>query len=172
MVEGKNFTAEEVNGFVGRPVNPLFVYGSLMVPAIVANVIDKPGGGVSEGKIKSMMTPATLVGFQRFSIKNTIFPAVLDAFSGTSVEGLILFGLTSAQRGRIDNFEGGRYSREAHDVRITLASGKEEIIEADVYVWARDRSELKEQSEKVWSFEEFVKTGFCKEHLSQVSRGT
>ncbi len=171
MAEEKYFTAEEVNGFVGRPVNPLFVYGSLMIPAIVANVIDRPDGRMNEGIIKSMMTAATLGGFQRFAIKNTIFPAVLDAFSGTSVEGLILFGLTSAQRGRIDNFEGGRYSREAHDVRITLASGKEEIIEADVYVWARDRSELQEHKERVWSLEEFVQTEFCKEHLSRVCPG-
>lgn len=144
---------------------------SLMVPAIAAHVIDNSEDCMDEDRMNSLITPATLSGFQRFAIKNTIFPAVLDAFSGTLVEGLVLFGLTSAQRGRIDNFEGGRYSREAHDVRITLASGEEEIIEADVYVWARDPSELQEQEEKLWSLEEFLKTQFCKEHLSRASRG-
>lgn len=172
MAQEKYFTAEEVNGFVGGPVNPLFVYGSLMIPAIIANILDKPEDRMNKGKIKSMMTAATLCGFQRFVIKNTIFPAVLDALSGASVEGLILFGLTSAQRGRIDNVEAGRYSREAHDVRITLASGTEEIIEADVYVCARDRSELQERKEGTWNLEEFMQTESCKEHLSRVYPGS
>ena len=171
MAEGNHFTAEEVKDFVGRSVKPLFVYGSLLVPAIVAHLVDNLDCPVDEDKIQSPTTAATLTGFRRFSRKNSIFPAVLDGFPASSVKGLVLFGLTSSQRGRIDGFEGGVYSRETNDVKIILASGKEEIIDADVYVWARGRSELQEFEEHTWSLDEFLKTDFCKQYLSRVSSG-
>ena len=171
MTKAKYFTAEEVDTFVNKLIKPLFVYGSLMIPAIVAHVIDGVSGPVDEDKIKSLITPATLHGFRRFGRKNCKFPAALDGFPGSSVRGLVLFGLTSGQRGRIDGYERGLYSRETHDVTITLESGEEHIIDADVYIWAGDRELLTESKGKVWSLDEFLETSFCKDYLSTISRG-
>ena len=112
IAEAKQFPAGEVETYIKRVVKPLPVYNSLMVPAIVAHILEDIDGGMDEMTIRSLMTPATLHGFQRFTSKDSIFPVVLDGFPGFSAKGLGLFGLTPGQRGRIDHHERSLYPRE------------------------------------------------------------
>ena len=170
MFKEQYFTTEEIASFTSKPIKPLFVYGSLMVPAILSLAINITNDPINPQPSDTPSTPSTLAGFQRFLIKDSIFPAVLDGFPNSTVNGLVLFGLTSLQRGRIDNFEGGLYSRETWDVTITLASGEEVVIDADVYVWGRDSSLLEDPRDRVWDLDEFSKTEFCKGCVAAASK--
>ena len=164
MAEPECFRAQGVRNFTSNLIKPLFGYGSI-VPAIASHIIDGVDSPIDQDKTKSPTAPATLHGFRCFRRKDCCFPAVLDCFPGFLVRGLVPFGLTSSQRGRIGGFEKGLYSRETHEAMITLVSRGGTGIDADVYVWAGDRELFSETDGKGWSLDELLRTRFCREYL-------
>ena len=153
---------------------PLFVYGSLMLPSLLARIINSP---LSPSELALQMTPAVLHGYSRHAVRYADYPAVVvdHASASTStptatttlrapsqVTGFLVFGLTPSQRKSIDRFESGLYNLTRAKVEIELlgdrGSSKTEV-EAEVYVWGGDRDDLLEAEEKSWSFEAFLGSG-------------
>jgi len=79
----------------------LFVYGTLMVPALFGRVSGELRTGV----------PARLAGFRRGRIRRQDFPGIVPE-DGAVTEGMLYPALTSRQLARIDAFEDDFYARE------------------------------------------------------------
>jgi len=60
IAKAKHFSSAEVESFASRPVKPLLVYGTRIVPIALARVIDGVEGPVSAEGVQNWMTPATL----------------------------------------------------------------------------------------------------------------
>lgn len=88
---------------------PLFFYGTLTDPDVLARVLARP---VDPRDLE----PATLAGFGRVGVLGASYP-VLVPTPGGSVDGLLLLRATRRDIARINRFEGEEYRAEAHDVR-------------------------------------------------------
>lgn len=78
----------------------LFVYGTLMWPAIVTAVIGR----------RMVSTPATLRGYARRRVKGECYPGLVSS-AADSVEGVLLKGFTELDFELLDGFEGPEYDR-------------------------------------------------------------
>jgi hypothetical protein len=102
---------------------PLFVYGTLRDPDLLAGVLNRP--------LKpETMHPARAPGFRAVHYPGRIYPALIRA-PGAAAEGLLLTGLTPFERDLLDAFEGDEYRRETI---ATMLLDEPELHEADAYV--------------------------------------
>jgi hypothetical protein len=159
IAQRNRLSCAEVRFYLKTTRMVVFVYGSLQLPNEIALCLnhDKAFRDDEDVGFALRMTPGKLTHHRLYAIKDRIFPAVLD--NGTEddiVDGMVIFGLMETQRQRFDRFEGGWYSREAKQVVIQLASGDEENIDADVYIWAHGSHYLIDPAEKKWSLSEFI----------------
>lgn len=129
-----------------------------MLPAKVAGVISRDGTSTTNRDgmaIAENMTPAVLTNYERLAVRGTVFPALeLSTSSEHTVEGLVIFGLTHAQRNWIEWYEANLYKLESVKVEMKLAPEGRRTVDADTYVWARPRSELLDADVSAWSIEE------------------
>jgi gamma-glutamylcyclotransferase (GGCT)/AIG2-like uncharacterized protein YtfP len=91
-------------------VSHLFVYGTLLFPAVVRAVV---------GRDLAAPLPASLDGFARRRVIGEIFPALVPE-PAERVEGLLYRGLDATTWRRLDDFEGELYERRA--VPVTAAA--------------------------------------------------
>lgn len=98
---------------------PLFAYGSLTFPKIIAQLLEREPETV----------PARVEGFQRVRVRDKVYPGLVAA-DGGSVEGMLLTDLLSAERDLLDAFEDDFYRRES--VSTLLADGSK--AKATTYV--------------------------------------
>ena len=91
----------------------LFVYGTLMTPAVMRAVI----GRVPRSE------PAELHGYRRYRLRGKVYPAVVPE-PGTTVAGRVYHDLTPAEITRLDRYEDAFYRREPVTVRD--AQGREQ----------------------------------------------
>lgn len=117
---------------------PLFIYGSLMHPVVLARVLGRTP--TTRG--------ATLTGFRRGVIRGEAFPGVVPHGSGR-VDGLLVFDLTPAEMIEVDRFEDDFYRRIP--IEVQTESG---ITRADVYV-VEPRFEALVTAEE-WDYSAFV----------------
>ena len=105
-------------------VLPLFVYGTLMDPAVRSRVLGT-GRNVTD-------RAARLAGYRRVNIPGFEYPVIAAGTSGDSVEGRLLGGLTPEDYALLDEYEdvdGGLYER----VRVA-ADTEDGRVPAWVYV--------------------------------------
>ncbi|KAG9443290.1 hypothetical protein H6P81_014630 [Aristolochia fimbriata] len=102
-------------------VHSVFVYGSLMADEVVQVLL----------KRVPRSSPAILNGYQRFSIKERIYPAIIPV-ENKQVPGKVLLELNDIELKVLDIFEDVEYGR--HAVEISLA-GSFEKLPAQTYVW-------------------------------------
>ena len=116
----------------------LFVYGTLMVPEVMAAVCgyDSPG------------RPATLNGYRRRRVFGESYPAIA-ACGDESVDGILYPGVSTGQLARLDAFEGALYRRSP--VMVTAGDA---ATEATAYVVADPMRVL--LTEEHWSLDTFV----------------
>jgi gamma-glutamylcyclotransferase (GGCT)/AIG2-like uncharacterized protein YtfP len=82
-------------------LNNIFVYGTLMYREVWGKVV----------KGDYINCAATINGYERFAIKNEVYPAVIK-YPNTQVEGIIWKGVNSADLDSLNAFEGEYYSLE------------------------------------------------------------
>jgi hypothetical protein len=99
---------------------PLFVYGTLRDPDVLAAVLARPLSA-------DAVLPAVAPGFRAVTYPNRTYPALLRA-PGASAPGLILMDLTPFERDLLDAYEGEQYRRALIPVMID-----EELHEASAY---------------------------------------
>ena len=164
---------------------PLFFYGSLMLPSIIARVI---GNQQLAPQLSSQMTPATLYGHERCAVCYADYPAVVPVTANDcstlvpKVEGMLVFALTAEQRFALHCYESGLYNLTEVEVEVEAVEYLEADsmpvkkrvmakVTAEVYLWNGQRDELYDVSEKQWSIEEFLSSGFAKRMLQVESDG-
>ncbi|PNS16535.1 AIG2-like protein [Sphaceloma murrayae] len=151
----------------------LFFYGTLMSPAILHRVIHGPSNPTFPTPSSSYVRtcPAMLHSHRRHRVRSADYPAIVpDTASDACVRGTFATGLTDADVGRLDIFEGDEYERRFVKVRkliIGKSAGagqdqeledgtQEEGEEAEVetYVWIAGKQRLEDDE---WDFETFKK---------------
>lgn len=90
---------------------PLFVYGTLMLPAIRTRFVarDIP------------VIPAELPGWRRIQLVDRDYPAIIPQ-ADSIVPGLLLTDLATTEHRRIDRYEGREYVRRI--VTVHTAKGR------------------------------------------------
>ena len=153
------FTSSQVDALLSA-AKPLFVYGTLMLPAKITRVISDAEQltiNIDAMAIAENMMPALLTNYERLATIGAIFPAIVPSTRPEHiVEGLVIFGLTPTQRDYIDWYEANHYNLESVKIEISLAPDGKRTIDADTYVWAGRRGDLHEAVECPWSIEEYL----------------
>ena len=102
---------------------PLFVYGTLRDPDLLAGVLGRP--------LRShAMHPARAPGFRAVHYPGRIYPALVRV-PGAAAEGLLLTDLTPFERDLLDAFEGEEYRRATIAAMLV---DEPELHEADAYI--------------------------------------
>ncbi len=102
---------------------PLFVYGTLRDPELLAAVLGRP---LRRERIHTARAP----GYRAVHYPGRIYPALIRA-PGAAAEGLLLTDLTPFERDLLDAFEGDEYRRAT--IAAMLAD-EPELHEADAYI--------------------------------------
>ena len=102
---------------------PLFVYGTLRDPDLLAAVLGRPL------RVDGLHV-ARAPGFRAVHYPGRIYPALIRV-PGAAAEGLLLTDLTPFERDLFDAFEGEEYRRET--IAAVLAD-EPELHEADAYI--------------------------------------
>lgn len=140
-----------------------FFYGTLMAPTVLSRVIHNKANPSEAKKAQTSATPALLADYERRKVRWCDYPAITPCASA-SVRGTLVTGLTDTDLQRLDIFEGSQYKRQKVQVRMLpelgidenadeKATGDEEMVQAETYVWNFSRGEELEDGE--WDFEEF-----------------
>ncbi|MDB5539037.1 MAG: gamma-glutamylcyclotransferase [Devosia sp.] len=100
---------------------PLFVYGTLRDPHLLAAVL---GRALGPGKVHAARAP----GFRAVPYAHRVYPALIRV-PGAAAEGLLLTDLSPFERDLLDAFEGEEYRRAPIAVMV-----EEGLFEADAYL--------------------------------------
>ena len=124
---------------------------------ILSRVIYGTHLATTEQRERLKITPAVLHDHRRHRVNNMDYPGVIP-FSGASVRGTIVTGLSEMDIARLDYFEGTEYDRQELDVNV-LVEGPNGVtegrtIKANVYIWVEGDVFLEEEE---WDFARFVK---------------
>lgn len=103
------------------PERPLFVYGTLQDPDLLAAVLGRP---LRPGRLLR----ATAPGFRAVHYPGRVYPALVRR-PGGAASGLVLTDISRFERDVLDAFEGAEYRRQPVAVMI-----EEELHEADAYL--------------------------------------
>ncbi len=118
----------------------LFVYGTLMVPAVMSRVTGRTFRGRS----------AVLRGYARLTMRDRIHPGLVR-FPDLHVDGVVFFDVDEASRARIAQFEGDLYRR----VEVTVETDDGRWIEAETYLLRAPARKF--LTAAAWKEEEFLK---------------
>lgn len=97
----------------------VFVYGTLMEPRIITEVI----GRTPEGH------PAVLRGYRRSCLEGELYPGIQPDESA-QIEGLVYPNLAPDEVQSLDRFEGDLYQRST----VTVSPSHAEPVQVEVYV--------------------------------------
>ncbi len=103
----------------------IFVYGTLLDPAVLALVLGRPVERLA-------VTPAMLSGYRRRRALGAWFP-VLEPAAGGSVDGVVIEGLSAQDVARLRYYETDAYELAACTVRV--GGGQAEGGEIAAYVF-------------------------------------
>lgn len=116
---------------------PLFAYGSLMFPEVLAALIQEP---------TEQSEDAVLHDYSRHALKGKRYPGIVPA-SGQRVPGRVFHGLSTSAWNLLDSFEGTMYERR--ELPIVSLNTKR----AWVYVLTRESQSLLQADQ--WCIETF-----------------
>ncbi|EMD42285.1 hypothetical protein CERSUDRAFT_148013 [Gelatoporia subvermispora B] len=127
------------------PIQPVFVYGTLMAAPVMAWVLK--GDAERAPEVLEQRKPGRIHGYRRFSLDGCDFPALRPGDG--SVDGYVIFPKDSIELARLDTFEGPSYERTT--VKVHLAD--DSTVDATVYLWRGDEQLLCDSD---WDFEAFM----------------
>ena len=138
-----------------------------MVPDILYRVIWGTPNPAAANKALLTIRPALLHSYKRHRVRNADFPAILPLSAAEAeklpeggggddgVRGTVVTGLTGANMGRLDSFEGSMYERRHVQVAVLDDKGQDTgaTVAGETYVWVLSRGDL-ELGE--WDFDDFM----------------
>jgi gamma-glutamylcyclotransferase (GGCT)/AIG2-like uncharacterized protein YtfP len=89
----------------------VFVYGSILEPAVAAVILDRTADTV----------PAVLHGYHRYKLKGLPYPCIVSSDSG-KVNGKVITGVSDAELNNFDVIEGNDYERVTVEVVRMVSS--------------------------------------------------
>jgi hypothetical protein len=119
----------------------LFVYGTLMMPAVIESVIGRRPDGAA----------AVLPGFARYRILGEEFPGLVPC-EGAMTDGVMYDGMDRNDLSLTDRFEGAWYERTL--VKVSRAGAR---VNACVYVVRQEYRDI--LSTEPWDLEWYAKNG-------------
>ncbi|MCJ1465789.1 hypothetical protein MMC07_004408 [Pseudocyphellaria aurata] len=139
-----------------------FFYGTLMAPQVLYRVCYGTPRPFSVQISSLTINPAILHAYSRHKVRFCDYPAIVLSSSTSSVRGTYVTGLTDADIGRLDLFEGSEYTRTTVKINILTQVGDEigegnvegEEVEVETYVWTAGEELLEEGG---WDFGEFTR---------------
>ncbi|KAK0673312.1 hypothetical protein QBC41DRAFT_266564 [Cercophora samala] len=140
---------------------PLFVYGILCAPELLAMIFREPNEATSNvAKIRPMLQPATVKGYERPSIFRgsgyALQPAAIaSADPEASIDGYLLTLESTSQRRKLDNLEAEGETHKCVPVQVHTAADNQSVA-ADMYLW---NGPMEMISPDPWDFAAFVKDG-------------
>ncbi|KAF2873664.1 hypothetical protein BDV95DRAFT_592990 [Massariosphaeria phaeospora] len=138
------------------PDAPVFVYCSLMLPWVLAKVLNVKEANQIE-QATTYMTRATLQHHFRTSIKYAGLPTIVRTQKPAAVDGMLIFGLQPIAAAKIEEYIGlEQHSKRVMEVQIETNEGEEVTIAAHVYVWKGPLSALEPKS---WTPMEYMRSG-------------
>lgn len=99
----------------------VFVYGSILEPAVAAVILDRPADTV----------PALLHGYHKYKLKGRQYPCIVPFESG-KVNGKVITGVSDAELNKFDVIEGNEYERITVEV---VRMDNSEKMKVETYVW-------------------------------------
>lgn len=131
---------------------PLFFYGTLMDPEILASVLERqPSPQATEA--------GWIVGYRRFYVRGETYPSLIHAGPEDRVHGTLYRPRSASEIARLNRFEGEEY--RALIVEVKLSSGRR------VASWAYFAIDPLGVSTEEWSFETWQrrdKARFLQDH--------
>lgn len=119
----------------------LFVYGTLMVPAVIRGVCGYRQPGQS----------ATLAGYRCRLVEGEVYPAIMR-WPGERVSGLLYRGLSGEQTALLDRFEGEMYERKT----VSLSIDERHVL-GEAYVLREHFAHS--LSDREWTLQGFIADG-------------
>ena len=119
--------------------NPLFCYGTLMVPEIINRVVQR---SVQPG------IPAELENFGCFKVRQQSFPGIRPT-NGKTTRGMLYQELTTADIEHLDRYEGYLYSRER--VRVSTSTN-----DHTVWCYLIKPEYYPELLQEMWDYQHFL----------------
>ncbi|KAL1204288.1 Protein AIG2 C [Cardamine amara subsp. amara] len=120
------------------PSHNVFVYGSILEPAVAAVILDRAADTV----------PAVLHDYHRYKLKELTYPCIVPFQSG-KVNGKVITGISDAELNNFDVIEGSSYERVTVEV---LRMDNSEKMKVETYVWV-NKDDPRMYGE--WDFEEW-----------------
>ncbi|KAM7189339.1 hypothetical protein V8F33_010118 [Rhypophila sp. PSN 637] len=118
---------------------PIFVLGAFIFPAVVWSVIRD----LQLGKVACCITPARIKGYKKCAVRHGTFPAAFpSAEPDAEIQGMVIFGMDSRRRKRLERFQNGMYDLQRGMVEIVSAEGTVVKHEVVLYVWNGPSSKL------------------------------
>lgn len=117
---------------------PLFVYGTLLNPEFVANLLERP----------FIPESAELLDFELFDLPGLPYPVVVAA-PGSRVQGRLYRHLTEEDFERLDAYEGvaeGLYLRTAAKIVVAASEADSEPAAERAYVYVPTQQTLSRYS--------------------------
>ena len=125
-------------------IDRLFTYGTLSIPKVMELVAGESFPSAS----------AELHGYARYRIHSRPYPGVIKA-QGSSVAGVLHYGIDAQALRRLDYFEDSEYCREVLTVELQDGSS----VDAQVYV-------VPESKRSLCSSEQWCEASFIEERLA------
>jgi gamma-glutamylcyclotransferase (GGCT)/AIG2-like uncharacterized protein YtfP len=129
----------------------LYAYGTLQVPAIVAQIVGRELVG----------RPARLLGYARYRVIDRPYPAIVAEPAG-EVDGVVYPGLDAAELERLDTYEGELYERRALTIQVGEVS-----VWACTYVLRPEH--IARLSHEPWDLERFERENLAS-YLARIAR--
>ncbi|EEP80061.1 predicted protein [Uncinocarpus reesii 1704] len=139
---------------------PVFLLGPLMLPRMLKSVTDAE----PDFDIAANMTQASLLDYKLWIFEGADLPIVMPSKElGQSVDGVLVFALTSDQRNWLYQFEAESYKELAHvQVEICLRDGNLRNIDAATFVWKGEMDGIVAASSKSWKVDAFLESEWYK----------
>ncbi|KAF2735911.1 hypothetical protein EJ04DRAFT_511370 [Polyplosphaeria fusca] len=132
---------------------PYFFSGSFIFPSCLRAVTD----GTTLLSVARSMTPATLLGHNRFAVRGQPWPAMLPSINPEDcVKGFLVFGMLDSQRRAIHRFENNMFDLRRTKAEIELKDGERVTMDTGVYVWNQEPDRLVKKEETEWRVEHLI----------------
>lgn len=163
------FTTKEIDNSLKSPGSstPVFLFGFLKLPSVLRNIIDAG----SDFDVVNKMVQASALDHRLYEIEGTDIPTIQPTSElGQSVDGFLVFGLSSEQRGKIYQFETGLARLDTVRVEICQRDGGLRTLDAAAFVWADDPYGLIVSPSRSWKIDVFLKTHLYAQMVRSVAR--
>ncbi|KAF2031134.1 hypothetical protein EK21DRAFT_111174 [Setomelanomma holmii] len=139
------------------PTPPVFVYCSLMLPWVMAQVL-----GANTEQTTTYMTPAILRNYSRATVKYAELPTIVRRRAGSTasdkddIQGMLLGSPRDWALGRIEEYTAlDNHERDVVEVEVTTDNGEKIVVAAYAHVWVGNSILLED---KIWDPVEYMKS--------------